>query len=439
MTSSYIRNGKLRSDRRRVVVTLSLSLLVASSLIPAAAQVGNQKRITSVWTATSAEGSRVHVDSDSPINDYAGYTRGDRFYLTIPLADLPLARGSLLGRGFDDVQIQRYGDGIIISFHLQPGTTARVAQISNRLEVVFSTPGRYQSAASGIGNAEAENRTRVRRIGAVAGPAPESTTAKSSPRRSSGNNSLRAENGQDSSATAQRTGKTTIPRVRSGNSDQSSGSKPSHDGPTSTSKPSPQPSPSQAPTPRSAGSSASATPAGSKGAPSPSPSPAASASPNASPTSTSVVSLTSASPNGTSVSTATPAAPLAPLSTASPTTASKSGDNDWPTRLHYWKLWAELNWLPLLIGGLIVLCLLVLLLASRGAKHRRKATSEPGPESAKREAPSVTVATRASAPPSQASASRDSEAAAAPNSSQPSPAEQYGHGGEDQEREVFEL
>src|SRR5467141_31727 len=134
MNSSPIKNSS--KDRRKVAVTLSLSLLVSLSLRPAIAQLRSPKRITSVWTATTADGSRVHVLADSPVNDYEAYTRGGRFYVKIPLADLPSARGSLLGRGFDDVQIQRYGDGIILSFRLQPGTAAHVQQNFNRLEII---------------------------------------------------------------------------------------------------------------------------------------------------------------------------------------------------------------------------------------------------------------------------------------------------------------
>jgi Na+-transporting methylmalonyl-CoA/oxaloacetate decarboxylase gamma subunit len=126
------------------------------------------------------------------------------------------------------------------------------------------------------------------------------------------------------------------------------------------------------------------------------------------------------------------------VSTATPTTASNGGDSQWATRLHYWKIWAELNWLPLLIGGLVFLALLILLFALRGVR-RNRVRSEPGAESAKKEAPSVTVATRDNAPASPANPSGYTEAVVAPKSSQPSPAEQYEHGGEDQEREVFEL
>ena len=117
MNSTNLKNRKPRSDSRRAVIALTLSLPISLALMPAAAQ-SRTKHITSIWTATAADGARVHVISDSPVSDYEAYKRADRFYVKIPKADLPTARGSLLGRGFDDVQIQRYGDGIILSFHL---------------------------------------------------------------------------------------------------------------------------------------------------------------------------------------------------------------------------------------------------------------------------------------------------------------------------------
>jgi len=66
----------------------------------------------------------------------------------IPAADFASARRLLRGTGFDDGQIQKSGDSTVISFRLEPGTTARVDQRSNRLDVVFSTVGKGQKAAA---------------------------------------------------------------------------------------------------------------------------------------------------------------------------------------------------------------------------------------------------------------------------------------------------
>lgn len=77
------------------------------------------------------------VVSDSALNDYEAFRRGDRFYVKIPLADFSSALPQLRADGFEDVQVQRVGDNVVVSFKLQPGATARVEQRSNRLDVIF--------------------------------------------------------------------------------------------------------------------------------------------------------------------------------------------------------------------------------------------------------------------------------------------------------------
>lgn len=149
MKLKYVKSPMSVNRGHTVAVALSLGLLFCLDLEYVGAQLRAQKRITWVWTATDADGSRVTVASDGQLNDYEAYTRGNRFYVKIPAADLPSKTGSLLGRGFDDVQIQRMGDGIMLSFRLQPGTTAHVNQKLNRIELVFSIPTRSSSAGSG--------------------------------------------------------------------------------------------------------------------------------------------------------------------------------------------------------------------------------------------------------------------------------------------------
>ena len=332
MNSSHCQNPGTRSNRRRVAATLSLSLLVSFSVLPAAAQ-RKQKRITSVWTTTTAEGSRVHVVSNSPVNDYEGYTRGGRFYVKIPLADLPSARGSLLGRGFDDVQIQRYGDGIIISFRLQPGTTARVEQSTNRLDIVFSTLAGARSALSASSNVDAANRIRGRRIAGAPGPSLSSSLASRQP--PSRKPATLKQRVTSSSAGLKDTASNTAQDRGSRSSEATASSRPNEL--TSSASPAPGSSPSAA----------------------------------ASPTASANVSDSSASATpGTPVSQAAPAS----RQTSSPSTAQTaagSGDNDWRSRAYYWRVWAELNWVPLLIGGLIGLALLILLVFRRGTKRAR--------------------------------------------------------------------
>src|SRR6266436_10048165 len=138
MKLNNVQTPRFRKGGYAIAVPLSLCLLFCFSLVRVGGQLRAQKRITSVWTATFAAGSRVTVTADAKLNDYEAYKRGDRFYVKIPLADPPSKTGSLLGRGFDDAQIQRVSDGLLLSFRLQPGTTARVDQKLNRIEVIFS-------------------------------------------------------------------------------------------------------------------------------------------------------------------------------------------------------------------------------------------------------------------------------------------------------------
>jgi len=377
MNSSQTQNRESQRYWRRVAATLSLSFFVWFCQAPvAAAQVEKPKRITSVWTATNAQGSRVHVVSDSPVNDYEGYTRGGHFYVKIPFADLPAARGSLLGRGFDDVKIQRYGDGIIITFRLQPGTAARVEQAANRLEVVFTTPGGPRSGVAGARETDDVVGAGVRTISDSAGQSP---------------------------ATLPSSGSGGVDGRKAGRDNRNSASS-EKSGPTRPNERTPSPSPS----PSISHAAAVSTPA--KGL------------------------SNSASPGGSSASRPTP------------NRAASSTDNDWKSRTHYWRVWAELNWVPIMIGIVIVLALLVLLFFWRAAKRTHgDAADRPEPAPAPLEAVAVASPSPTSeAAPSVSAASiaagqTQSPAARQTYSSKVVPSEQVEHQGEEPEREVFEL
>jgi hypothetical protein len=432
MNSSQTQNRGLQSARCRVAVTLSLSLLVFFTLLPATAQVRTPKRITSVWTATTAEGSRVHVVSDSPVNDYEGYTRGGRFYVKIPLADLPTARGSLLGRGFDDVQIQRYGDGIIISFRLQPGTSARVEQAANQLEVVFTTPGGSRSAVAGARDIDEATRTRARRTSDSAGPSPTTMPLSSggsrSERRPSGPRHVRSV-----SESVRRP--TTGTSARNSNTSGNQGSKPSQGNQNSS----------------SAESSTPTRP--SERTPSPSPSLHSSPTPATSPTTTPSGLSASASPVSSPASVATPRASQAASQASSQVSpastlynATSTQKSDWKSRAHYWKVWAELNWVPITVGVVIALAVLVLLFFWRAAKRGRgdeadraestPAQSEKAPVASP--SPGSEAAQSVSAAP-VATGRTQSPAADKTHSTIATPSEHVKPQGEEQEREVFEL
>ena len=401
MNSILAQNTGPRNHRSRVAISVSLTLLASLNLLPVVAQSRSQKHITSVWTATSAVGSTVHVVSDGPVTNYEAYSRGGRFYVKVPAADLPSARGSLLGRGFDDVQIQRYGDGIIISFHLLPGTTARVDQAANRLDIVFTIPAR--AIGGGIRGVDESDRTRAGRSGATAGPTPLTARASSSPAR------------LDETAGAGR--KSTDGRTTSRSA--------------SLAKPTPSPALAAASPVPSASPRVSASPS-----PTPSGSVGAATSPDSS--AFTVPSPISSEPQVSPVVQSTPA--------VTPEVAAGTQDNDWRSRLNYWKVWAQLNWALILIGSLIVLALLVWLFFWR-ALRRLKATREEGewdaPAPGDSVEPPIVPASRAGQQASAASATvAGANARQTDNqsdSSSRSPGDKEQNQSADPDREVFEL
>src|SRR6266550_142394 len=140
MRINLLKSAVFKTKCRRGVALLALVISIWLALTPGAAQSRNQKRITSLQVGEISEGSRVTVVSDSALNDYEAFRRGDRFYVRIPLAEFTAGQPHFRGDGFEDVQVQKVGDSVVVSFKLQPGATARVDQRSNRLEVIFSAP-----------------------------------------------------------------------------------------------------------------------------------------------------------------------------------------------------------------------------------------------------------------------------------------------------------
>src|SRR5260370_41071471 len=127
-----------RNERWLIAVGLTFLTLVWFGFVLSAAQNRNGKRIQSMRVSDSAEGARVTIVADLPLNDYEAFSRGDRFCVKIPAAEYVSALHRLRGNGFEYVQIQKSGDSVIISFTFHPGASAKVEQPSNRLDVVFS-------------------------------------------------------------------------------------------------------------------------------------------------------------------------------------------------------------------------------------------------------------------------------------------------------------
>ncbi|MDQ5844237.1 MAG: hypothetical protein M3539_02965 [Acidobacteriota bacterium] len=172
-----------KNSWRTGVALVALVCLTSLGLSQNPTEPKDRKRITSLQIGEAAEGSRVTIVSDSALNDYEAFRRGDRFYVRIPLADFAAAQPSFQGDGFDDVQVQIVGDSTVISFKLQPGSSARVDQRTNRLDVIFSSPAHMARSNSGTavrsrvissnnGSRNNAASTSQRRASDLAGPVP---------------------------------------------------------------------------------------------------------------------------------------------------------------------------------------------------------------------------------------------------------------------------
>jgi hypothetical protein len=142
MKSNLVKSVVIENSWRYGVGLLACLFLLSVTHKSGSAQVKNQKRVTAVQMGQASEGARVTVVSDSALSDYEAFRRGDRFYVKIPLADYTAAQPRFRGAGFENVQVQKFGDGVIVSFKLQAGASARVDQRSNRLDVIFSAANR---------------------------------------------------------------------------------------------------------------------------------------------------------------------------------------------------------------------------------------------------------------------------------------------------------
>lgn len=159
-------------------IFLASVCIVWVAFISSSAQLKGKRQVTSVEMVQRAEGARVTVNSDSALNDYEAFRRGDRFYVKIPLAEFAFSQPRFRGNGFDDVQVQKVDDSVVVSFKLQVGASAYVEQHANRLEVIFTAAnrGQYASVSANRGSSAAKesrgNQGSQDRQSDAAGPVP---------------------------------------------------------------------------------------------------------------------------------------------------------------------------------------------------------------------------------------------------------------------------
>jgi HEAT repeats len=144
----------------RLILACGVVLLVGAEVRAQTSQptpTVRRPHVATMRTADSSDGSRVSLTSDQSMGDYEAYRSGERFYVRIPSTEVSGGRVAR-GRGFEDAKVQRNGADTLLSFRLQPGTTARVEQRSNQLEVVFRAAG-APTASSSLPSPERDSPT----------------------------------------------------------------------------------------------------------------------------------------------------------------------------------------------------------------------------------------------------------------------------------------
>ena len=115
-----------------------LAAVRTNSAPPTATASGARpRRLAPLRVGATPEGSRVTVASDAPLDGYAAYRKGDNFYVLVPRAEASGPPDGLAGRGFTGARLDARGGDVLLSFRLEPGAEARVAQKFNRLDVTF--------------------------------------------------------------------------------------------------------------------------------------------------------------------------------------------------------------------------------------------------------------------------------------------------------------
>ncbi|MBD0372455.1 MAG: HEAT repeat domain-containing protein [Pyrinomonadaceae bacterium] len=146
---------------------------------------GRRKSIASVRSVDTTDGSRVTIAADVPLNDYEAYWGGDRFFVIIPNAEITYQnvqtlQASLRGQGFQDIRIERKGNDLVFSFRMRPGFRARPEQKFNRLDIILTAP-------PGVVLTPNANRNQNRNTGPVTRPGNTNTGGTSSSGGTGGN------------------------------------------------------------------------------------------------------------------------------------------------------------------------------------------------------------------------------------------------------------
>ncbi|HEY0406073.1 MAG TPA: hypothetical protein VGC89_10120, partial [Pyrinomonadaceae bacterium] len=169
---------------RHALIALWCAPLLFSIEPRAQAQTAQPSRLRQIMPLRAAElkdGSRVTIASDASLADYRTFNAGNRFYVLIPQAALSSAVESLSGRGFADAQQERRGEDLVLSFALEPETTASVSQKFNRLDVIFNVKGAAQAQSQQSQSQSPQQQTPVASVAITASdalPSPQQESVK---------------------------------------------------------------------------------------------------------------------------------------------------------------------------------------------------------------------------------------------------------------------
>lgn len=432
------------NSRRALTLLLAFTAFVSLMLLEAGAQGRRQsstqsnaassrpqtdrKNIASVRSVDTADGSRVSITSDVPLNDYEAYWGGDRFFVIIPNAEITYQnvqtlQSTLRGRGFLDVRIERKGNDLVFSFRMQSGFRARPEQKFNRLDIILTAPpgvvftpnenrnSRPQTQGGGGTTIGTELGNTSRRPG---------TSGTTSSTGGTGGTGSTTGGGGGGGATSATTGggggggsrRTDRTRGRSGGYTGYRGGGSDRGGGTPLNIP--LPSEMQAPTPAPTAASPSSGSTAANTSASPSASPAIgegnTAQANASP-------ATSLSPTPEQIARNEPQSPV----TAPPATTTTNTNAPAPAATTGFAAAVREYWLPLLIG-LLVLGAIVLLMASRsraaGSEGRDRETLQSRKQETIKEKPAsrtgAAIAGGAAGAAAVAAMAKESRAKAAP-------------------------
>lgn len=115
--------------------TVPASLYVSSS--PSAEPITQITSLVARGSATSGE--RVSIETSTRVSNYSMYFRAGRFYLALPRTTLQVFQDVLQGQAFSDAVVEKRDSDLLLSFVLRPGTSARVVERPDGLDVVFSS------------------------------------------------------------------------------------------------------------------------------------------------------------------------------------------------------------------------------------------------------------------------------------------------------------